>query len=48
MATASTNGTVGEDDPEVEIHEYLPKNVSYYGMIRESKYFICPSGYLSG
>ncbi|XP_060176974.1 probable glycosyltransferase At5g03795 isoform X2 [Lycium barbarum] len=33
------------DDPQVEIHEYLPKNVSYYGMIRKSKYCICPSGY---
>ncbi|XP_019187801.1 PREDICTED: probable glycosyltransferase At5g03795 isoform X2 [Ipomoea nil] len=32
-------------DPEVEIHEYLPKKVSYYGMIRKSKYCICPSGY---
>nr|GLL36357.1 probable glycosyltransferase At5g03795 [Ipomoea trifida] len=31
-------------DPEVEIHEYLPNNVSYYGMIRKSKYCICPSG----
>ncbi|XP_070021477.1 probable glycosyltransferase At5g03795 isoform X2 [Nicotiana sylvestris] len=33
------------DDPDVQIHEYLPKNVSYYGMIRKSKYCICPSGW---
>ncbi|CAN4118870.1 unnamed protein product [Withania somnifera] len=33
------------DDPQVKIHEYLPKNVSYYGMIKRSKYCICPSGY---
>ncbi|XP_059296543.1 probable glycosyltransferase At5g03795 isoform X2 [Lycium ferocissimum] len=34
------------DDPDVQIHEYLrPKNVSYYGMIRKSKYCICLSGY---
>ncbi|KAK4377725.1 hypothetical protein RND71_004021 [Anisodus tanguticus] len=43
---ASTDGTMGENnDPEVKIHEYLPKNVSYCGMIRKSKYCICPSGY---
>nr|XP_016434663.1 PREDICTED: probable glycosyltransferase At5g03795 [Nicotiana tabacum] len=33
------------DDQEVQIHEYLPKNVSYYGMIRKSKFCICPSGW---
>ncbi|PHT36485.1 putative glycosyltransferase [Capsicum baccatum] len=33
------------DDPDVQIHEYLPENVSYYGMIRKSKFCICPSGY---
>ncbi|PHT36809.1 putative glycosyltransferase [Capsicum baccatum] len=33
------------DDSDIEIHEYLPKNVSYYGMIRKTKYCICPSGY---
>ncbi|XP_031104207.1 probable glycosyltransferase At5g03795 [Ipomoea triloba] len=32
-------------DTEVQIHEYLPNNLSYYGMIRKSKYCICPSGY---
>ncbi|XP_075510073.1 putative glycosyltransferase At5g03795 [Primulina tabacum] len=34
-----------DKDPDVRIHEYLPKNVSYYGMFRKSKYCICPSGW---
>lgn len=32
-------------DPDVQIHEYLPKDISYYGMIKKSKYCICPSGW---
>ncbi|KAK3013700.1 hypothetical protein RJ639_009791 [Escallonia herrerae] len=32
-------------DDEVQVHKYLPKGVSYYGMLRKSKYCICPSGY---
>ncbi|XP_073147400.1 probable glycosyltransferase At5g03795 [Henckelia pumila] len=32
-------------DPDVQIYKYLPKNVSYYGMMRKSRYCICPSGY---
>ncbi|KAL2514296.1 putative glycosyltransferase [Forsythia ovata] len=32
-----------EDD--VQIHKYLPKDVSYSAMMRKSKYCICPSGY---
>ncbi|XP_059668130.1 probable glycosyltransferase At5g03795 [Cornus florida] len=32
-------------DEDVQIHQYLPKGVSYYGMMRKSKYCICPSGY---
>ncbi|GER45415.1 exostosin family protein [Striga asiatica] len=32
-------------DPEVRVHKYLPKNVSYSAMMRKSKYCICPSGY---
>ncbi|KAL7096721.1 hypothetical protein ACP275_10G097300 [Erythranthe tilingii] len=32
-------------DPEVQIHEYLPKNMSYYDVFRRSKYCICPSGW---
>lgn len=32
-------------DQDVQVHKYLPKNVSYSGMMRKSKYCICPSGY---
>ncbi|CAK9160427.1 unnamed protein product [Ilex paraguariensis] len=32
-------------DEEVQVHKYLPKGVSYYGMLRKSKYCICASGY---
>ncbi|CAA0830417.1 Probable glycosyltransferase [Striga hermonthica] len=32
-------------DPDVKVHEYLPKGTSYYGMFRKSKYCICPSGW---
>lgn len=32
-------------DPDVQIHEYLPHNMSYYDMFRRSKYCICPSGW---
>lgn len=32
-------------DPDVQIYKYLPKNISYYGMVRKSRYCICPSGY---
>ncbi|GFQ04162.1 probable glycosyltransferase at5g03795 [Phtheirospermum japonicum] len=35
----------GNKDPDVQIHEYLPKGTSYYGMFRKSKYCICPSGW---
>ncbi|KAL6503074.1 hypothetical protein OROHE_023703 [Orobanche hederae] len=34
-----------KSDPNVQIHRYLPKNVSYYGMMRKSRYCLCPSGY---
>ncbi|XP_052175023.1 probable glycosyltransferase At5g03795 [Diospyros lotus] len=34
-----------DKDPDVQVHEYLPKGVSYYGMMRKSKFCICPSGY---
>ncbi|KAK4432508.1 putative glycosyltransferase [Sesamum alatum] len=34
-----------KSDPDVQIYRYLPKNVSYYGMMRKSRYCICPSGY---
>ncbi|XP_018621955.1 probable glycosyltransferase At5g03795 isoform X2 [Nicotiana tomentosiformis] len=32
-------------DKDVQIHKYLPKGISYYDMIKKSKYCICPSGY---
>lgn len=32
-------------DPEMQVYEYLPKTMSYYGMVRKSKYCICPSGW---
>nr|GMC79600.1 probable glycosyltransferase At5g03795 isoform X1 [Ipomoea batatas] len=34
-----------KSDEDVQIHSYLPKGLSYYGMMRKSKYCICPSGY---
>lgn len=32
-------------DKDLRISEYLPKNLSYYDMMRKSKFCICPSGY---
>ncbi|KAI3473952.1 hypothetical protein Pfo_028526 [Paulownia fortunei] len=32
-------------DQDVQVHKYLPKNVSYSAMMRKSRYCICPSGY---
>ncbi|XP_009779883.1 probable glycosyltransferase At5g03795 [Nicotiana sylvestris] len=32
-------------DDDMQVHRYLPKGVSYYGMLRKSKYCLCPSGY---
>ncbi|XP_009617934.1 putative glycosyltransferase At5g03795 isoform X2 [Nicotiana tabacum] len=32
-------------DDDIQVHRYLPKGVSYYGMLRKSKYCLCPSGY---
>ncbi|XP_020257240.1 probable glycosyltransferase At5g03795 [Asparagus officinalis] len=32
-------------DEDVQVHQYLPKGVSYYDMMRKSKYCLCPSGY---
>ncbi|KAL0426475.1 UNVERIFIED_CONTAM: putative glycosyltransferase [Sesamum latifolium] len=34
-----------DKDPDIQIHEYLPRNMSYYDMFRKSKYCICPSGW---
>ncbi|KAL3532026.1 hypothetical protein ACH5RR_005547 [Cinchona calisaya] len=32
-------------DEDVQVHQYLPEGVSYYEMMRKSRYCICPSGY---
>ncbi|XP_078180942.1 putative glycosyltransferase At5g03795 [Carex rostrata] len=32
-------------DNDIQVYEYLHKGVSYYDMMRKSKYCICPSGY---
>ncbi|KAG4996285.1 hypothetical protein JHK85_027724 [Glycine max] len=32
-------------DEDIQVHKYLPKGVSYYGMLRNSKFCLCPSGY---
>ncbi|CAM8961776.1 unnamed protein product [Rhodiola kirilowii] len=32
-------------DPDMQVHRYLPKGVSYYDMMKKSKFCLCPSGY---
>ncbi|XP_022746746.1 probable glycosyltransferase At5g03795 [Durio zibethinus] len=32
-------------DPDTRVHDYLPRRVSYYDLMRQSKYCLCPSGY---
>ncbi|KAK7396626.1 hypothetical protein VNO78_17762 [Psophocarpus tetragonolobus] len=32
-------------DEDIQVHKYLPKGVSYYEMLRKSKFCLCPSGY---
>ncbi|WCJ34401.1 Exostosin family protein [Euphorbia peplus] len=34
----------GKDD-DMKVHRYLPKGVSYYDMMRKTKFCLCPSGY---
>ncbi|XP_057776495.1 probable glycosyltransferase At5g20260 [Salvia miltiorrhiza] len=35
----------GVGDGDVQVHEYLPKNASYMGLMARAKYCLCPSGY---
>ncbi|XP_057424995.1 probable glycosyltransferase At5g03795 [Lotus japonicus] len=32
-------------DEDIQVRQYLPKGVSYYAMLRKSKFCLCPSGY---
>ncbi|KAL0543713.1 hypothetical protein IC582_018817 [Cucumis melo] len=32
-------------DQDIQVHQYLPKGVSYIDMMRKSKFCLCPSGY---
>ncbi|KAL3497336.1 hypothetical protein ACH5RR_040068 [Cinchona calisaya] len=32
-------------DPDIQVHQYLPKNVNYFEEIGRAKYCLCPSGY---
>ncbi|MED6156687.1 hypothetical protein PIB30_016622 [Stylosanthes scabra] len=34
-----------DKDEDMQVHKYLPKGVSYYTMLRKSKFCLCPSGY---
>ncbi|KAL6647311.1 hypothetical protein ACP70R_014748 [Stipagrostis hirtigluma subsp. patula] len=35
----------GRGDPDVQVSEYLPRGVSYTGMMRRSRFCLCPGGY---
>ncbi|CAA7397689.1 unnamed protein product [Spirodela intermedia] len=32
-------------DNDVRVYEYLPRGISYYDMMKDSKFCLCPSGY---
>lgn len=35
----------GRDRPNIQVYEYLPKNMDYYDLMLNSKFCLCPSGY---
>ncbi|KAG8387161.1 hypothetical protein BUALT_Bualt03G0224400 [Buddleja alternifolia] len=34
-----------ENDPDIQVYEKLPSNISYESMLKDSKFCLCPSGY---